>query len=185
MKTKSPLIWKTLDSQKGPDLIIFKTRYDQVQNPRNNTKMKAVVLESDDAVNVVAITKEHKVVLVKQYRFGIGKVTIEIPGGFIDKGETDLIAAQRELSEETGFTSPQWKPLGKIESNPAFVNSYVYHWLATDVEPKTQLKLDEGEAIEIVEMNLEEIKQHIQNGSIAHPHTLSALARVFQLWPTI
>jgi len=174
--------WQTLKSEKGPDLIILKARFDTVQNPRNGKQMKAVILESDDAVNVVAITSEQKILMVKQYRFGIGKVTVEVPGGFIDKGETDLVAAQRELSEETGYTTSNWKPLGRIESNPVFVNSYVHHWLAEGVEKTAIIKLDEGEDIEIVALSLTEIKTLVQNGTIAHPHTISALTRVFPLW---
>lgn len=174
--------WKTLKSEKGEDLIIFNVRYDHVVNPRNQTSMKAIVLESNDSANVVAITKTGKVLMVKQYRFGTQKITIELPGGFIDDKEDSSVAVARELQEETGYSSNDWTYLGRVESNPVFMNSYVHHWLAKGVSYQQLPQLDEGEDIQLMLLSVDEIKQHIKAGAIAHPHTISALARVFPLW---
>ena len=174
--------WKFHRSELGPNLGIFKVRYDHVENLRNHKMMKAIILESNDAANVVAITKDKKIVMVRQLRFGITKETIELPGGFVDEGEDSKIAALRELREETGYTGENWTYLGEIESNPAFMKSMVYHWLAREVELKGKTILDDGENVEVLCLSIEEIKEKMKEGLIQHPHTLSALARVFSLW---
>jgi len=119
MDTSTEKPWETSHSEQGPDLILFHARYDWVRNPRNAKSMKAVILESPDWVNIVAITPEKKILVVKQYRFGVKKTTTEIPAGIIEAGETPEQAAIRELREETGYTTANWKYLGWVEANPA------------------------------------------------------------------
>ena len=79
--------YQRLKSERGPDLGIFKIRIDHQKNNRNQHVLKAVVLEAADSANVVAITPNKEIILVRQFRFGIGRETLEIPGGMVDKGE--------------------------------------------------------------------------------------------------
>ncbi len=173
--------WEVLKSEQGPDLILFQTRYDWVRNPRNAKSMKAVILESKDWVNVVAITPEKKILVVKQFRFGIKKTTTEIPAGLMEVGETSEQAAVRELKEETGYTTDNWKYLGWVEANPAFLNNICHQWLALDVVKTDQTELDEGEEIVVTELSLEEMYAEIKQGRMRNSLTLLALAKVFDL----
>ena len=91
--------WRKARSEAGPDLLLFNARYDFMENPRNNKVMKRIVRETRDWVNVVAITPEEKIVLVKQFRFGSGNITVEIPAGLIDENESSYDAAVRELKD--------------------------------------------------------------------------------------
>lgn len=175
-------LWKLVRQEKGPSLAIFKVRFDWFKNLRNNKTIKTTVLESQNAANIIAITKDQKIVLVKQFRFGTGQPTIEAPGGFVDEGEDHQLAAKRELLEETGYGKGEWEYLGYVGNNPAFMNSYVHHWLAKNVELIDELQLDDGENIEVKTYFLEELKILIESNNITHPHTISALARVFNLW---
>ena len=177
-----PPYWKVFRSEAGPDLKLFRVRYDWYQNPRNNKELKRLVLETPDWVNVVALTAGKKIVLVHQYRFGTGLISTEIPGGLIDAGESSLQAAIRELREETGYTSSDWSYLGAVEPNPAFHTNLCHHWLAENVEKTDSPTLDEGEDITVETWTLERLRQAITNGKIKHALALSALSRVPELW---
>ena len=122
--------WELLRSESGEEMPLFQVRYDWVRNPRNRREMRRLVLESVDWVNVVAITREGGIVMVQQHRFGVGRETVETPGGMVDAGETSRDAAARELLEETGYAGGAWSYLGAVEPNPAFHDHLCHHWLA-------------------------------------------------------
>jgi 8-oxo-dGTP pyrophosphatase MutT (NUDIX family) len=173
-------IWFIEKSEYGPDLKLFQARFDYIKNPRNGITEKKIILSGGNAVNVIALTPKNEVVLVRQYRFGTSSYTLELPGGLLDSDESPASAGKRELEEETGFTtSEKLIPLGKISQNPVFMESYVHHYLALNVEQTKEQMLDTGESIEIVIMPLEELKGIWQRGEIEHPHSVNALLRFF------
>lgn len=173
--------WNTLGSKQGPDLKLFRSRFDQVENPRNGMRMEAVVIESEDWVNVVALTPEKKIILVEQFRFGTGKVSLEVPAGVVDPGESPLETARRELLEETGYHSDNWTAVGRVESNPAFMNNECHFWLATDAVRTGDQSLDEGEDIAVAELTRDELQSAIERGEMRNSLSLLALARVFDM----
>jgi ADP-ribose pyrophosphatase len=173
--------WEIMRSEPGPDLVLFQTRYDWVKNPRNAKSMKAVILEAADWVNIVALTPAEKILVVRQFRFGVARTTIEIPAGIIEPGETPEQAAVRELKEETGYTAAGWKYLGWFEANPAFMNNVCHTWLALDIVKSHSPQLDEGEEISIAELSLGEIREEIERGNMRNSLTVLALTRVFDL----
>jgi 8-oxo-dGTP pyrophosphatase MutT (NUDIX family) len=175
--------WDVTRSERGPALPLFQVRFDRVRNPRNGHNMKAVILEADDWVNVVAITPHKKVVVVRQYRFGTRSMTVEIPAGIMEADETPKEAAARELCEETGYAAREWKYLGYVEPNPAFMDNACHNWLAVDASQVQQPNLDVGEDIRVEEMSEEELRREIKAGSLRHSLALVALAQVFELWP--
>jgi 8-oxo-dGTP pyrophosphatase MutT (NUDIX family) len=181
MDAKMEKSWEIIRSERGPNLVLFQTRYDWVRNPRNAKSMKAVVLESADWINIVAVTPEKKILVVKQFRFGVARTTIEIPAGIIERGETPEQAAVRELKEETGYAAASWKYLGWFEANPAFLNNVCHTWLALDAVKIHPPQLDDGEEISIAELSLEEVRGEIEQGNMRNSLTVLALARVFDL----
>ena len=181
MPANSVIPWNILGSKKGPDLKLFSSRFDHVENPRNGMRMEAVVIESEDWVNVVALTPGKKIILVEQFRFGTGKVSLEIPAGVVDPGESPFETARRELLEETGYCSENWKPVGRVESNPAFMNNECHFWLATDAIRTGKQSLDEGEDIAVVELTRDELQSAIERGEMRNSLSLLALARVFDM----
>jgi 8-oxo-dGTP pyrophosphatase MutT (NUDIX family) len=101
----------------------------------------------------------------------------------VDPGEEPLAAAQRELREETGYTGGTWHYLGAVEPNPAFHDHLCHHFLALDVEPTHGQALSGGEAIRVELMEEAEVRAAVQSGELRHALALSALSRVFDLWP--
>ena len=171
--------WQCISQEEGPDLKLFKARFDFMQNPRNEKTEKMLILEGADSVNVVPLSPDHSIYFVRQYRFGTGKHTLELPGGLVDTNEEHGIAAARELEEETGGKAKQWHFLGSIASNPVFMDSYIHHWFAEDVVLSGQQSLDEGEDVSVVELPLDEVKHRFLQGAFSHPHTVNALLRFF------
>lgn len=182
MSSDDDLHWEKLASEAGPELPLFRVRFDTMRHPTSSEEFQRLVLETSDWVTVVAVTKDSKIVMVEQYRFGIGGLTTEPVAGMVDSGEDSLDAAKRELLEETGFGEGRWRYLGNVQANPAIHDNLCHHWLVEDVVPVQAPAPDAGEAIRVHLMTLEEIKEAIDAGKLKHPLGLSALSRVFPLW---
>lgn len=171
--------WQREYSEEGPELKIFRARFDFMRNARNGLLEKMIVLESPDAVNVVACTPQHKILFVRQYRFGIGQDTLELPGGIVDPGETHDTGAMRELREETGYSGTLWTYLGNIASNPVFQDSYIHHWLLEDALETHTIQLDAGETVHVEALPVNTVRDMLLHGAFKHPHTISGLLRYF------
>lgn len=176
------LHWLRIASEAGPDLPLFRVRYDTMRHPVSAKEFQRLVLETADWVTVVAVTVDQKIVMVEQYRFGIGGLTTEPVAGMVDDGEDSLEAAKRELLEETGFGNGSWRYLGSVQANPAIHDNLCHHWLVEGVEAVQAPSPDDGEAIRVHLMTQEEIKEAIVVGKLKHPLGISALSRVFPLW---
>jgi ADP-ribose pyrophosphatase len=178
---RDPKPWPVVESEPGEDLLLFKVRYDHMQNPRTERIFKRLVLETRSWVNIVAYTSDRQLVVVRQFRFGAAQLTTEIPGGVIDEGEEHGTSARRELREETGYTSNRWTYLGCVQPNPAFHDNFCHHWLAEDCERTEELDLDAGEDIVVKTLSEEQVRAAITNGDIRHSLVLTALSHVLDL----
>ena len=173
--------WIVEKTEAGPDLILFHTRYDWVRSPHSRKGLRAIVLESPDWVNVVALTPENKILVVRQYRFGTRSASSEIPAGLIEPGETPAHAAARELAEETGYTSDDWTPTGWIEANPAFLNNRCYLWLAKNAVKTLPTHMDETEEVYLDIMTEDQVRAEIAAGRMRNTYSLMGLSRVIDL----
>jgi 8-oxo-dGTP pyrophosphatase MutT (NUDIX family) len=173
--------WLRLASEPGEDMLLFRPRWDTLVNPRTHQALRRLVLEVRDWVNVIALTPERRMVLVRQFRFGTNALSLEIPGGVVDVGEDHADAARRELREETGHTAERWTYLGAVEPNPAFQDNLCHHWLAQDARPTHGQELDGGEDIAVVNLPEQEVVSAVRAGTIRHSLVLTALAHVYDL----
>jgi 8-oxo-dGTP pyrophosphatase MutT (NUDIX family) len=133
------------------------------------------VLEFDAWANILAVTKNNEVVLVRQYRHGVQEVLLELPGGVVDEGESPLEGAKRELMEETGYKAGQIIEVGKFYPNPAIQQNILYCYLATDVEWAGEQDLDESEEIEVVLVPLDELVEMVKQGKLLHALNVAAI----------
>ncbi len=173
--------WKILGQETVCDFKLFKFYKRDLLNERKNSEHHFYVMETPDWINVVPVTPDGKIILVKQYRAGTDEITLEIPGGVIDK--TDLspeAAARRELEEETAYVSNKLSLLGSVHPNPSFMSNTCYFVLAKDVMPTGNINFDPGEDIETFEMEAEVVKEAIKSGKIKHALTVAALGLFFQ-----
>jgi 8-oxo-dGTP pyrophosphatase MutT (NUDIX family) len=172
--------WKRISSKEIADCRIFKVREDLSERESDKKTSSFFVLENPDWVNIIAVTKDKKVVLIEQFRHGSGEVILEIPGGMVDENEDAESAARRELLEETGFSFGEFKLLGKSQPNPAIQNNTIHHFLALDCEKTHETEFDEHESLITKLVSLKEIKKLILKGKISHSLVLAAFA-IFSL----
>ncbi|MEL6970276.1 MAG: NUDIX hydrolase [Bacteroidota bacterium] len=171
--------WQRSRSEYGPDLKLFRARFDWMINPRNGHEEKMILLEGGDAVQIVAETEDEHILLIKQYRFGLQEYIYELPGGLIDAGETPAEAAPRELVEETGYAAQEWQLLGSNPANPVFMEAHIYHFAAKGLTQTGAVALDAGEDIHWELRPRAEVQSMLLNGAFRHPHTVCGLLAYF------
>ena len=168
------LRWRTVDVLAGEDYRVFRTERRVAAHPHTGEKREFVILDGPDWVNVIALTDADEVVLVRQYRHGLGDVTLEIPGGAVDPGEDHRRAAARELEEETGYTAERWERLGVVHPNPALQTNTCSTWLALDAARTAEPTPDPGEVIAVETMPLANVDACLRDGRITHALVVAA-----------
>ena len=159
--------WTVLDSKplinRGTWLNIHQER---VQLPSGAIVPEWFILDFPNWINVIAITKDGLFVMEDQYRHALGETRFELVAGVIDQGETPLEAAQRELSEETGFGGGQWQLFMTLSPNPTNHTNLSYTFLATDVEKISDQHEEATEDIHVDIFTKEEVRELLETGQI-------------------
>lgn len=138
------------------------------------------MLEAPDWVNVIALDKNGRTILIRQHRYGSRRPELEIPGGAMDSRDRNpLAAAKRELKEETGYVSAKWFSLGATQPNPAFHRNNCHMFLAIDARRRHPQRLDFAEEIAVVPTPLAEIPRLISRGAIRHALVICAFHALF------
>ncbi len=171
--------WAVLKDKKVYETPVFNLHKRDFDSPNHVFKHPYYVLKAPPWINVIALTDSSpvEVVLVEQFRAGIGETTLEIPGGILDPGETALEAIRRELLEETGYEGKKWTSLGKISSNAAILSNFTYLFLAEGCVKTTEQHTDASEDISVRLMPLEKFLDLSSEGVVHHSIVLAAVAR--------
>jgi ADP-ribose pyrophosphatase len=168
--------WKFLGARDISDHRIFRIRHDLYRFEPTGAERDFVVLDCPDWVNIIPLTDDGRVVLIRQFRHGTQSVTLEIPGGVVEAGETPEDAAVRELVEETGYVPASVKSLGFVSPNPAIQGNRSHTFLAEGCRLTTAPQPDSFEKIEVLFRPLEDIPGLILNGEISHSLIIAAFA---------
>jgi len=148
---------------------------------KNHTHKKYVVMHCG-GVGVLPFISDTTVLLVKQYRYPIDEILIEVPAGRIDEGEDPLHTAQRELQEETHYKAEKLRPLGVLYPSPGFCTEKVYLYTAHNLI-KSPLPKDLGEVIELIELPFSQALEMVKMGDITDAKTAFALLQYANLFP--
>jgi 8-oxo-dGTP pyrophosphatase MutT (NUDIX family) len=161
--------WQRLASEVVYRCRVFSLRCDRSRSPRTGADHDFFVLEAGDWVNVVPITPDDEVVLVRQFRHGIGDFTLEVPGGMVDAEDASpLEAARREMLEETGYESDDVVFLGDSHPNPAIQGNRVHTFLARNAVKQCEPRFDSTEEVEVVRVPMVEVPDLVRAGTISH-----------------
>lgn len=166
-KRKRP--WETLQSTYPLADRWLTLRRDVAALPDGRTLALPPVIEHPDWVDVIALTADLNIVLVDQYRHPVGQVRTEFPAGTVEDAEEPIAAIQRELREETGYTSEDWHLLGSAPVYPSVQNNRIHSFLALNVRPIAAQDLDEGELVHSYEMPFASFVEKVRSGILDLP----------------
>jgi ADP-ribose pyrophosphatase len=167
--------WQTLSSQRVFDNRWYRLQQETVQLPNGQIIDDYFISLRPDIATILPITADGQVIFVRQYRHGVRQILLELPAGTFEAGEDPLIAAQRELAEETGYDSTQWKAIATFYNSPVKQNNRIHLFKAQDVQRLHAQKLDITEDIEVVLHPLEAIPGLIATGEICVTGSITAL----------
>ena len=166
--------WRRLGAQPVHDCRVFQLDRVRFRRPDASDEASFYVVDAPDWINVIPVTPDGRIVMVRQFRFGTDSFTLEIPGGMCDPGEAPIVTAERELREETGYVADSVVELGWVHPNPAIQNNKLWTYLATDARCVGEPEPDEHEAFEIVEIERGEVDRLIAERTITHALVVSA-----------
>ncbi|MDD3013418.1 MAG: NUDIX hydrolase [Candidatus Gastranaerophilales bacterium] len=164
---------KTLSSELKYEGHIVNIRQDDVLLSNGEEHFREVVEHPGGVVIIPVI--DNKVILVKQWRHPVKNELIEFPAGKLNKGEDPFLAAQRELTEETGYIAKKWESLGFIYTAPGFCDEKLYLYKATDLE-FSETNPDFGEIVEPFEVEINHAMEMIKDGRILDAKTIIGLS---------
>lgn len=173
--------WRELSRETVADARIFTVERSMAESPVDGTPREFHRIRSQDWAQLLPITCDNEAVLVRQYRHGSQRVTLEMPGGLVDPGEDPAAAALRECLEETGYRARVARPLGAVNPNPALFAHRLNSFYATDVEPERAIQNTGSEVTEVVLVPVADLEGLLLAGEIDHALCAGALWRYLRV----
>jgi len=175
-----PDTWEQLGSELAFDSPRYRVRRDTLRLPSGRIVDDYTVGVLEDYALAVAVTPARQVVLVRQWKQGVRRITLELPGGMIDEGETPGRAAARELREETGFEAPSLEHLGSFDVDASKAANQGHVFLAVGAERLHEPEAHEMEAPEIVLVPLSSVLELIDSGEIRAGASVAGLLQALR-----
>jgi ADP-ribose pyrophosphatase len=165
--------FKVIDSKVIHRGEIFSVRVDQVETESGNRTTREVA-DTQGASVIFALTEENKILVAEQFRYPHQKRMLELPAGKIDKGESPVQCALRELEEETGFKAGEIINLGELATSPGFTSEIIHLFLARKLEKGEENKGEWEKDLQIFYFSLKEFEDKIYSGEIVDAKTICA-----------
>lgn len=175
MSVENP--WKTLSAEVKYDNPWIRVEEHQVINPAGNPGIYGTVSFKNRAVAIVPIFANGDVLLVGQFRYPLQEYHWELPMGGAPEGESELMCAQRELKEETGFSAKNWQLIMTMHLSNSITQEQGFSYIATGLE-EGDMELEETEDITLKRLPFEEAFQQVMNGAITDAMTVAAIMKV-------
>lgn len=171
--------WETVSSEYLFSRPWLTVRHDQVRLPDGRINPEFYVLEYPDWVNVIAITEDGRFVMERQFRQGLGKTCFEIPAGVMEKGETALEAARRELREETGYGEGTWEEIMTVSGNCSTTSNLTHCFVAKGVKKISGQHLDSTEDLCVYLLTLDQVRELLRSDKIRQSLMAAPLWKFF------
>jgi ADP-ribose pyrophosphatase len=175
-----PAKWQTLEESLMLDCPVFQVYRRFCQHPHRLTQHPFYVINGLNAVHVVPVTTDNKIILVRQYRFGCEQLLWELPAGFLEKDEEPIACGIRELLEETGYVGKEARLLGSAYVSPSTNTSKAFFVHMHSCIWQQATNWDEHEEIEIKIVEIAQVKEMIRSGTICCGSSMMALLLFFQ-----
>jgi ADP-ribose pyrophosphatase len=170
-----PRPWRLISFEPVLEHRWFRVRRETVELPTGRIVDDYFVAVRADFALVAAVTADDRIVLVRQWKQAIRAVTLELPGGVVDDGETPAAGAARELAEETGYACVELRGIGGGPLDPSKETNRVHLFLGTGAERRHRQALDETEEIEVVLLPVAELRDAIARGEIDAPTSVAGI----------
>ena len=176
MGEETPRPWEVLDEEQEGDFEIFRARALRVRSPRDGSEHTFHVADAPDGVTVIALTDDEQLVMVRQWRHPLQRVTLETPSGIIDPGESPEAAAVRELREETGYAGGEPHVIGCVVLNPSWQTTRLYAVVVRGARRVGEKEPDAGEETRVRCVPVARIRQMVLDGAVDSATVVAALA---------
>ncbi len=176
--------WRRVRDELAGHYRIFDVHRVELEDGAGRDRGHAFITRANDWCNVIAVTPGDEIVFVWQYRFGTDALSLEIPGGVIDKGEAPEHAATRELLEETGYEAERVEPLVVVEPNPAIQNNRCYTFVAKSARPTAETRFDPMEELETALLPASRVPELLDSGQVTHSLVHGALEAFWRKYRT-
>jgi 8-oxo-dGTP pyrophosphatase MutT (NUDIX family) len=162
------LAWPEVAREPVADCRVFSVERTIAASPQDGSQHAFYRIHSGDWAQIVPVTTDGRIVLVRQYRHGAQTVTLEMPAGMVDPGEEPAAAALRECLEETGYRAREAVPLGSVSPNPTLFDNRLHSYFATGVVFERAPQATATEMTEVVLLERAEIEAKLASGEIDH-----------------